>query len=207
MELFKLGGVFLILVMLVCTMSGCMTKQELGDLTQILGAAFDCTEDGEFLLTVELAHQETSNSPAESMLFSGRGKTLAELSAGLEQSVDKHLYWGNMVVTVFGDTLSKQQILDIALYLYQDERLGPSILLMQAEGSAAAVLGGKFGEANYVSMGLEQAMDREFKLYDMPLPTAAAYLESILTAKTLLSLPLVTVDAAGEVHLEDTAHV
>ena len=61
-------------------MSGCLHKQELGDIALLLGAALDADGEGGLLLTVEAAHQPAAETAGESMLFTARGAALDQLA-------------------------------------------------------------------------------------------------------------------------------
>lgn len=199
---YRLAGLFTLLLLLPAALCGCWDKQELGEIAIVLGAGFDTDAAGGVTLSVELAHGKSGEEEGESMVFTASGDTREAAAAALEQKLDKSLFWGNLALIVFSDALTETQTTGLALAMYQDGRMNSATPLLRAEGKAADVLAGSFGEAAYVSQGLAQALERNAAGTD-EVYTLAAHLELLLGSAALRAMPVVTIAEDGEVFLGD----
>ena len=195
----KTSALFVIFMFLSVFFCGCWDKQELSDTAIVLGLGIDPAKEG-LCLTVEIAYGKGVEAEGESYCFTAQGESFADAEKQLMQQLDKHLFWGHLAVLLFGGSLTKGEIQSYALYFYEDARFHSALPLLQAEGNAADVLRGKFGESDYVSAGLAQALTRDKKAGD--LYTLPRLLQQICAGESFTELPSVMVLAEGAVTLK-----
>jgi len=191
--LFKFCGVLLLLILLTLTICGCQAHSELSQLAMIVGIGLDTAEDNGLTLTVELAHQQLSNEPGQSVTFTVSGADLAELEEELQRQLDKEANWSNAVSLVIGAELAVRGIDGVMTAIYQDDRFNPGLLLLVAQERAEKALATQFGESEYTSQALAEALNQKARLEGGKPLTVADYLGKRLSGQTHVELPLLEV--------------
>lgn len=195
MMIFKCTSLVLLLLLLFMVLCGCQSHTELSQLAIITGIGLDRAEGGGYRLTVELAHQQTSNEPGEGVTYTVEGDSLEALEAALRLRLDKEPNWSNAVSLVVGAALAEQGADTLLTQMYQDFRFNPGLLLILAGGSAEEALNAKFGEGEYVAQGLAEALNRQALLTDSKALTLADYLQQRLSGQEAVALPLLMIEA------------
>ncbi|MDO4582246.1 MAG: hypothetical protein Q4B96_06675 [Bacillota bacterium] len=172
------------LLLLICVGSG--ERREMNDMAIVLGLGVDAANDG-LLLSVELAHQQGVDQPAEALVFSAAGQDLEQAGEHLAELLDRELFWGSAELIVCGRELAESGgLYHVAAQIYDDTRFDPKPYIVVADGTAQQALGDSFGEADYVSQGLAQALaDSERQP-----PTLTLLLERGLNGQRNMPLPL-----------------
>lgn len=153
--------IFVLLAIFICSFSGCADRHELSELAIVLGMGLDYMEDGSLQLSVELADRKMPQETGESKVFHVIAKDFTIAVDQLGLLLDKQLFWGNMMVVVFGDSFTKKQVDDIALALYKSNIFSDELPLLCAAGKAEDIINGNFGESEYISKGLSEAISHD----------------------------------------------
>jgi|GEM_PF-4013633 len=194
MIVFKFWGVVLLLLLLALTIGGCQARSELSQLAMIVGVGLDTDRENGLSLTVELAHQQLSNEPGQSVTFTVSGRSLEELEEELGRRLDKEPSWSNAVSLVIGAELAMRGGIDqVMTAVYQDDRFNPGLLLMVAEDRAEGALNSKFGESEYTAQGLAEALHQQARRNGSKPLTVADYLGKRLAGSGPVELPLLAV--------------
>ncbi len=138
--------------------SGCQQRDEIGDLAVVLGAFLQLQENGDLQMSVEVAHKATIDGADESLAFSVAAATWQEAERALSDKLDKTVYWGHMVLIVFGPGFSAEQIGAYMAAFYQDQRFSPVIYVALTDAESQELLEASFGEAAYLSQGLAERL-------------------------------------------------
>lgn len=191
--------VVLLLVTMMLLAAGCRDKTEMGDLAIVLGMGLDWVEDASLMLTIEVSNRKDPGEQGSSMTYSVSADTFEQAEEKLAKLVDKQLFWGNLTLLLFGGTFSDEQILRYATSVYQDDKFGVSLVVLRTEKRAKDVLQGSFGSADYVSLGLPEALELQERQYSL-----ADYLEdSMKNNSAAEKIPVVNVDKQGIIILEE----
>ena len=198
--------VMLVLVtMLVCSFSACTDRQELSELAIVLGMGFDHMEDDSLQLSVELADRKMPQETGESKVFHVTAKDFTTAMDELILLLDKQLFWGNMMVLVFGDSFTQEQVDDVALALYKSNIFSDELPLLCAEGTAADIINGSFGESEYVSKGLSEAISHDEAQFEPIL--LAHYVERLLanqaSCQQIVRVDVEKIVSLGEMNIHE----
>lgn len=179
-------------------LSACWDKRELSDTAIVLGVGLDAAGDS-LRLSVELAGPE-DEGPS---LFSVCGEDAAACAEGLEQQLNKTLFWADAAALLYGGGLTPAQLGDSGLILYLQLGLpGRTPLLDCGETTALQVLEGSFGQSEYVGLGLAEALTRE-REQGRESPSLAAMLENELNGRPAPRGRGVSIDSDGVVSLDE----
>ncbi len=111
---FKRLSALLSLALCVISLCGC-DSLEIDSLVSVLGIAIDYQKDtGEFILTAETAKILSENSqPLETVVLSGKGKTLVNALEDMSQKASGRLYYQHAEILVFGEDTARDGVGEI----------------------------------------------------------------------------------------------
>lgn len=194
-----------IIILLVCCFTllffcvSCADKNELGDIAVAVGIAIDVGNNNDILLSVELVNRNDMTEPGKSAVFSVEAADLQKASEDIRRKLDRHIFWGNVMLVVFDSSMDSEQIFALSKELYKSNRFNDDLPLIQSETKAKDILEADFGEAQYVSQGLSETIDRvENKTHKL---TISDYLELVILGENC-QLPKVRLTQNGMVELE-----
>lgn len=110
----------IVLLFALLMMSGCWDRKEINDIAFITGAAGDLTEDGEFIVSFQIALPGASNKGGgqqeKFFMISDSGKDATEILQKLQKKSSRMLFTAHRSVIFIGERLAKngiKEILDI----------------------------------------------------------------------------------------------
>ncbi|OAS15743.1 Ger(x)C family spore germination protein [Paenibacillus oryzisoli] len=130
-----------LLVTLLVT-SGCWDRTEINDLAFIMGTAFDITDDGEYLLSHQIAIPSSAQGGPGSggsgnekfFVISAVGKSINEAFYRLQKKSSRRLFTAHRVVIFIGEKLSKSGIADILDIYTHDSKQRLKTYMMVVKG-------------------------------------------------------------------------
>lgn len=117
-----------LIVSLCFNNSACWSKREIDGLGFILGMGFSKTEDGLYLLTVQLANPEalTSENPDQRDIYTileHTGLSVFDAMRNLSMVAGRRLFFPHLKVLVIDESIAKEGIGEIVGFLKQDEEV------------------------------------------------------------------------------------
>lgn len=188
---FALFSLILCQFLMMIVLSGCQDKKELSELSIVLGVGIDKYQDN-YLLTVELANPEAPDNLGTSKTFSVYGSTIDEAKEKIPFLVEKEMFWGHMQIIAIGKS-AVPSLYEISEYFYLDKQTAPAPFIVFAEdNSAEELLNSEFGQAQYFSFGLAEALKKLSKNNVMFTSSVGEMLENMIDNKSIL-LPVASI--------------
>ncbi|UQZ86497.1 Spore germination protein B3 precursor [Paenibacillus konkukensis] len=110
---------------LLLTLTGCWDRVEVNDLTLIMAAGLDKSENSMIELSIEVYVPKPSGSGeqgasgtgassgnAQTLVRSARGVTLADAMSRLQEEFPRRIFWGHCEIFIFGEKLAREGIRD-----------------------------------------------------------------------------------------------
>ncbi len=142
----------LLILGLIVPLEGCWSRREINELAIVLAAGVDSTPDGKILLTVQIARpssfgggesgQSGAGGPQQNNLWviSQTGETVYDAIRLLETKVSRHLYWGHIVILVFGEQIAREGIRKAFNFFTRSPGARETVWVLVARGDAKEVL-------------------------------------------------------------------
>ncbi|MDO4733528.1 MAG: hypothetical protein Q4B50_08475, partial [Bacillota bacterium] len=181
-------------------------RTELSEMALVIGAGLergDAKEGGQedWKLTVELAYKQQNDSSGSRRIFSAHGGSWEELKQELGRNMEKRPHWSNAVVLLLEDSvLEAGEGKSLLREIFLDPQVNGDLLLAVSEAEVSDLFSVVFGESNYLSAGLDQALRLQAKEKGKQPIRLFDYMERVLAMEEILPLPLVFLDA-GEKEL------
>ncbi|SEN73371.1 spore germination protein KC [Paenibacillus sophorae] len=147
----KLGILVLIIAML--PMTGCWSRVELNDLSIVTATAIDKMDDGNYLLTLQIA-VPLMLGPAEgsgkgggsgggnkpTVIVSEKGETIMDACRKLQEKLPRRLFFSHSRIIVIGENLAREGVAPVLDFFtrYRESRLRSYILF--SKGKAGDIL-------------------------------------------------------------------
>ena len=159
--------ILIIISMLFC--SGCFNQKSLRDIAIVVGMGIDYDPDsttgGDMVqITVEITDLDGSGkggeSDAEKKLFTSEGKTIIDAINGLNEQLNKKIFWGHLqTIVIGGDTLISgvKPYLD---YFLKNQDISPMTDLVYTDSKARDLLEANIGLSFSPSLGMTLIMDQ-----------------------------------------------
>lgn len=133
--------IIIITFIIAITLTGCGGYEELNNLSIVTAVAFDKTDD-EYELSFLIANSPKAQTSAKegeakTTVYTGKGKTIAEASKGIEQIVPKQIYLGHINVVVISEDIAEDGFLKIADWLLRNPQTRKKFYLLQAKDVSA----------------------------------------------------------------------
>ncbi|MDQ0876158.1 spore germination protein KC [Paenibacillus sp. V4I3] len=133
------------LLFTILTTSGCWDRTEINDLAFIAGTAFDITDDGEYILSHQIAIPSSAQGGPGSggsqkekfFVISAVGKNINEAFYRLQKKSSRRLFTAHRVVIFIGESLSKHGIQDILDVYTHDSKQRLKTYMMVVKGGEA----------------------------------------------------------------------
>ncbi len=104
----------------VLALTGCWNYKDIENMSIAIGAAIDRTEDGQYLLTTELAHPAADGKGLESVAVESKGKTIFDCVRNTVKKLENKLYWAHMQVAIISEEVAREGILPILDFFVRD---------------------------------------------------------------------------------------
>ncbi|GMK44395.1 putative spore germination protein YfkR [Paenibacillus glycanilyticus] len=131
------------LILPILLTNGCWDRTEINDLAFITGSAFDLTESGESLLTLQFAIPSasqsagTSDQPKKFFVLSATGKNVSEAFVKIQKKSSRRLFTSHRSVIFIGESLGRQGINDVLDVFAHDPRQRLRTYIMAVKGGEA----------------------------------------------------------------------
>ncbi|TFE22705.1 Ger(x)C family spore germination protein [Cohnella luojiensis] len=140
------------LLFTVFTTSGCWDRTEINDLAFIAGTAFDITDDGQYILSHQIAIPSQaapggggSGQPEKFFVMSAVGKTINEAFYRLQKRSSRRLFTAHRSVIFIGESLAKRGIQDILdVYTHESKQRLKTYIMVVKGGEARSLLKVKY---------------------------------------------------------------
>ena len=199
MKIIKRTAVLVVLSLIILLGSACGDARELSDTAIILGIGIDEHED-QIELTVELSSADTN----EAKVMQARGATMEACVKQIQLYNYEYLFWGGTAALVFGVSINDIDLDCYSLYLYQNLGVSGKTPLFRAwECSVSEIMNGRFSQAPYLSVGLNEAMRLKERSESEEQLTLAERLEASMGQGEQKFAALVTIGDDGHIRLVD----
>ncbi|MBA2937715.1 Ger(x)C family spore germination protein [Paenibacillus sp. CGMCC 1.16610] len=133
---------YMALLVTLLTTSGCWDRTEINDLAFIMGTAFDVTEDGNYILSHQIAIPSSAqggpgsgvSSKEKFFVISAVGSNINEAFYRLQKKSSRRLFTAHRVVIYIGEKLSKRGIKDILDIYTHDSKQRLRTYIMVVKG-------------------------------------------------------------------------
>ncbi|CAN7653552.1 Ger(x)C family spore germination protein [Paenibacillus sp. LjRoot56] len=141
------------LLFTLLTTSGCWDRTEINDLAFIMGTAFDITDDGDYILSHQIAIPSSSQGGPGSggggnekfFVISAVGKSINEAFYRLQKKSSRRLFTAHRVVIFIGERLSKSGIEDILdIYTHDSKQRLKTYMMVVKGGEGRDILKVKY---------------------------------------------------------------
>jgi spore germination protein KC len=141
------------LLFTLLTTSGCWDRTEINDLAFIMGTAFDITEDGDYILSHQIAVPSSAqggpgsggSSQEKFFVISAVGKNINEAFYRLQKKSSRRLFTAHRVVIYIGEKLSKHGIEDILdIYTHDSKQRLKTYMMVVKGGEGRDILKVKY---------------------------------------------------------------
>jgi spore germination protein KC len=131
------------LLFTVLIISGCWDRKEINDLAFISGTSFDLTDDGEYILSHQIAIPSTgqaglggggSNQQEKFIVTSATGRNASEAFQKLQQKTSRKLFTAHRSIIYVGESLAKHGIQDILDVYTHDPQQRLKTYIMAVKG-------------------------------------------------------------------------
>ncbi len=141
----RLRSVVLLLLVVICPLSGCWSRKEIetGGFASLV--ALDLAEDGQFELTFTLAINENlaegvGGGDVPAWMVSATGKNLADAISSSRTFSPRIPFWFHTEALIIGEELAQQGIAPILDYMLRSRSFRLTTPVLVAEGNAKALL-------------------------------------------------------------------
>ena len=145
----KKNFLFLLTAIVAILLTGCWSRTEINATAIILGAGVDWMENGNILLTLQIA-RSGSFSGGESgaggqetgatWVLSAEGKTIADAERDLSMRIPRKIYWNHCAVLVIGEEIARKELDAVVNFFELDAALREMTKVVVARGRAKDVL-------------------------------------------------------------------
>ncbi|WP_167201682.1 Ger(x)C family spore germination protein [Paenibacillus sp. BK720] len=131
------------LVLLLLVTSGCWDRTEINDLAFITGSAFDLTEKGESMLTLQLALPSSSQTGGKGdqhkkfFVMSATGMNVNDAFEKIQKKSSRRLFTSHRSVIFIGESLGRKGINDVLDVFAHDPRQRLKTYIMAVKGGEA----------------------------------------------------------------------
>lgn len=141
------------LLFMVLITSGCWDRTEINDLAFIMGTAFDITDDGDYILSHQIAVPSSAqggpgsggSNKGKFFVISAVGKNINEAFYRLQKKSSRRLFTAHRVVIYIGEKLSKRGIEDILdIYTHDSKQRLKTYMMVVKGGEGRDILKVKY---------------------------------------------------------------
>lgn len=127
--------------------TGCWDRKEVNDLAIVTTAGLDRNKDGDIELSLEIVvpsekgggtqtRNVNSKSSDSTLMLSASGATSADAVSKLQIKLSRTIYWGQLEMLVFGDTLSRSQLREQLDYFVRNSNIRLRVQPFVCKGTA-----------------------------------------------------------------------
>lgn len=133
---------FIILLLPIFLLTGCWNYNELNNLALITGISID-KENDEFIMNYMISNAKkndssSNGSEASTVLYEGKGNTLAKAAENINQKLPKIPYLSHAEVIIISEDIAKENMLKVMDFLLRNPESRKEIYLLISKGSKAS---------------------------------------------------------------------
>lgn len=125
--MFRLLKLSLVLVLII-SLTGCWGRLELNEMAITMGMGIDLASDGKYIVTIQVVDAGEASATKGSLgrspvvLYSAKGKTIAEAIQRMTSSSPRTIYNSHLRVLVIGEKLASRGIGEVLDYISRDRQ-------------------------------------------------------------------------------------
>lgn len=158
--------IFPILILIVMSITGCVQKLILDDISIESGMGYDLNDEGNIYGTA-IVHNYLPNKEVKNVNYTAESTKTHEIFLEMQRQSADPLVPGSLEVVLFGEKYAKKGIIDAVDILQRDATIGERLYLGVVEGTAEELLKqvyGKSGNATFIS----NLFKNNIESYDLP---------------------------------------
>ncbi|MEH7123798.1 Ger(x)C family spore germination protein [Bacillus sp. JJ1773] len=155
-------GKLSILLILSILLSGCVQRKVIDNINIESAAAFDKLAEGKFIGTL-LTQEYLPDKSIKNNTYTSEASLRRDLMLNLQKESSKPIVTGGVLVSIFGDKLVDEGIIDFVDTYQRDPSIGARNFLATSHGSALEILKGDYGpegNSNYINDLIEHNIQR-----------------------------------------------
>ncbi len=155
----KAVSILLITAVLI-GLSGCGYTMEIENYAIIAGAAFDCAENDQIMLTIEVVNTAggKAEEPNDTFLFTGTADTITVAAENIMMQMGKPLYWSHAEILILSRQLCQDSIRDIVNWVIRSRAPRIAVPIVASIGRADEILSAKINPFTVTSFGLHNLL-------------------------------------------------
>lgn len=166
--------IFIIFVISVFILTGCVQKRIIDEINIIAGEAYDMSEGDTFIASI-LIQEYLPDKSIENKVFTTKGKIRGDLLLNAQKQSAGDIATGGIEVTIFGDKIANFGIIDFVDSYERDASIGSRSYLATAHRSALEILKGNYGPQG-VSKYLSNMIKHNIEERDVPITNLHLFL-------------------------------
>ncbi|PJI10432.1 MULTISPECIES: Ger(x)C family spore germination protein [Clostridium] len=143
-------SIFMIIVFMTA-FTGCKeSKQEINQMGTVLATGFDLTEDGKYIITVQILNPQGGGSDtskksdtegkSDVTVFSSESDTPSSAPANLAESYGKPIFFGHSKYVVLGERLAKTGVTKFMDSVFRIRTTRPDVAVFVTKGNASDII-------------------------------------------------------------------
>lgn len=138
--------IFVMMATILLFSTGCWDRIEVNDLAIIRIAGLDRKENGEIELSLEIVapkrgeKKSQKSESAPTLIWSASGATAADAASKLQLKLSRSVYWGQLELLVFGETLAREKFLEQIDFLVRDNSIRLRVQPFVCKGPVSSFL-------------------------------------------------------------------
>ncbi len=155
-----------VLILLAFVLVGCVNNKIIDDIDIQAGSAFDELEEGEVIGAI-LIQNYLPDKTVENKVLKTKGQLRRDILLNVQKKTSGELSTGGLVITIFGDKLADNGIIDFVDAYQRDASIGARNYLVTSSENALEILEGNYGPKG-TSKYLQDLLAHNIKYRDIP---------------------------------------
>jgi spore germination protein KC len=177
-----------------CQLSGCWNYREIDKLAIVSGVAIDQKENGNILVTVEIAHmkQEQGQTELSPIYIQAEGDTFFSTIRTIVALESRRLYWSHAKVIIVSEDIAKEGISYVLDFTVRDAEIREDMwILVSREKSASEIFSVKSEMESIISFELDETLRSNKAISQFPAVELYEFIDAIETKGTATVIPTV----------------
>ena len=185
-------------------LSGCWNYRDIEDIAVAMGMAIDKTEDGEYLLTTEIAHP--LDKELQSYRIEAKGRTVFDCMRNTGKKLENKVYWSNAQVLILSEAVAEEGLLPFVDIAERNREIRPTLqIIVSREKTAKELFETKGLATDIISIELASILkNSEQNISKASIPALYRVVDVLCSQGENVSLPAVRKVLNGD---EETAEL
>lgn len=125
-------------------LTGCWDRRELNELGTVVGMAIDTTDDGMYLVTIqvvdpgETAAKAGAGSRIPVVSYESKSRTISEAVRKMTMVTAREIYFSHLQMLIIGEKVAKKGLGESLDYFYRERQFRPDFFIVLSIGTKAA---------------------------------------------------------------------